>query len=344
MKKIKLTLISDQEHNSQIVTGFLMLRDEYSVEICNKIQRNQNHTYSLPHIVECEYSGKRIAYDTSDGYFDGIQNWVPKYDFYFKRSYSKEKNLMLFGEKLSNRVFPLGFNYFVTCKGNPYGEVPRTWKSCARMLMGRKGKDYFTPDRFKYRETGNQCVIFLTRLWQPEDYLSDRSNDQRRSINSMRVEIIRKLREELKEKFIGGLFPTEYSTRLAPDLVVPKRLVQRGNYLELMHSCDIAIGSTGLHESIGWKTGEYVAAGKAIVNERFCYEVPGDFVEGKNYLPFDSADNCLHNVRFLLEHPEETMHMQHENRVYYDTYLEPARMIERTLRIVEDTHTAIYGI
>lgn len=71
-------MISDQKHNSQIVTGFLMLKDNYHIEICNDIQRNPRHVYDIPHIVECEYLGKRIAYDTSDGYFDGIQDWVPR--------------------------------------------------------------------------------------------------------------------------------------------------------------------------------------------------------------------------------------------------------------------------
>lgn len=68
-------------------------------------------------------------------------------------------------------------------------------------------------------------------------------------------EILRKRREELKDNFIGGLFPTEYDTKIAPDLVVSKRLVRGENYLELMHSYDIAISSTGLHESIGWENG-----------------------------------------------------------------------------------------
>lgn len=36
-KRIRLRLILDQEHNSQIVTGFLMLGDGHHVEIQNDI-------------------------------------------------------------------------------------------------------------------------------------------------------------------------------------------------------------------------------------------------------------------------------------------------------------------
>ena len=81
--------------------------------------------------------------------FSKTQNWVPKYDFYFKRSVPKIKNLALFGEQLSRRVFPLGFNYFVTCKGNPYGEVPGTWKSYVRMQHENRAyyDTYLAPDK-----------------------------------------------------------------------------------------------------------------------------------------------------------------------------------------------------
>lgn len=36
-----------------------------------------------------------------------------------------------------------------------------------------------------------------------------------------------------------------------------------------MHDTDICIGSMGLHKSIGWKTGEHIAASKAIINEKY---------------------------------------------------------------------------
>ena len=336
LRKIKLRLISDQKHNSQIVTGFLMLNDKYDIEIHNEIQRNPKHAYVIPNIVECEYLGKKIAYDTSDGYFDGIQDWVPKYDYYFKRSFSEERNTTLFAAEIRDRMFPLGFNYFVTCPGNPYGAVAKTWKSYAKMLMGRRENEYFTPEIFKYRDNYGQGVIFFTRLWKPEAYLTDEINAQREAINLMRIEILRKLKEEIGNVFFGGLYPGEFDMQMAPDLVVSKNLVRREKYLELMHSCNIAIGSTGLHESIGWKTGEYVAAGKAIVNEQFRYEVPGNFCVGKNYLPFSSADECVCNVKYLLEHPEETMRMQRRNREYYESYLAPDTMIERTLHIAEE--------
>ena len=72
---------------------------------------------------------------------------------------------------------------------------------------------------------------------------------------------------------------TPLARALCPELIVAEKYTDRARYLCLMRRSDICIGSTGLWDLIGWKTGEYVAAARAIVNERFVYEVPGDFRE-----------------------------------------------------------------
>lgn len=225
----------------------------------------------------------------------------------------------------------------MTCPGNPYGAVNRPWKTCVRGILGRKEKDYFTPERFRYRENAGPTgkVIFFTRLWKPESYLSDEINAQRATINGMRIDLLRSLRKELGDRFVGGLFGADFEKQMAADLVVPRSMTRRENYLKLLHASDIAIGSTGLHDSIGWKTGAYVAAGKAIVNEMFCYEVPGGFLEGRNYLSFDDPDSCMTHVKYLVDHPDAVLEMQRNNRRYYDLCLAPDRMIERTLAITE---------
>ncbi|MDD6464305.1 MAG: glycosyltransferase family 1 protein, partial [Clostridiaceae bacterium] len=97
----------------------------------------------------------------------------------------------------------------------------------------------------------------------------------------------------------------------------------KNDYLETMKGSDICIGSTGLHGSIGWKTGEYVAASRAIINEKFNYEVTGDFEIGKNYFDFDSVDGCMAHVEKLFSDPDLVYQIKVNNRNYYQNYLRP---------------------
>lgn len=98
-----------------------------------------------------------------------------------------------------------------------------------------------------------------------------------------------------------------------------------------MKKSDICIGSTGLHKSIGWKTGEYVAAARAIVAERFQYQVTGNFEENINYIPFDSVDECLSAVEKLYHDPEAVYQMKLSNEAYYAKYLRPEKQIFNAL-------------
>lgn len=120
---------------------------------------------------------------------------------------------------------------------------------------------------------------------------------------------------------------------MVPEWIVPRDWTERRAYLKLVHDSDICIGSMGLHGSIGWKTGEYVAAAKAIVNEALCYQVPGNFREGIHYLSFSAAEGCLDALESLAGHPERILAMKKANARYYREYLRPDVMIRNTLDI-----------
>ena len=174
----------------------------------------------------------------------------------------------------------------------------------------------------------------MTRLWNDQEPdFSREDNAERTYINQMRIDIIRSLREKYGEQFIGGLNDCELSRKWAPDLIMPAKYTERKRYLKLLHSCDICIGSMGLFESVGWKTGEYVAAAKAIVNERLHYTAPGDFQEGKNYLEFNTAQECLDAVERLVTDPQLRFEMQKANEEYYERFLRPDVLVSNTLEL-----------
>ncbi|MCI7808563.1 hypothetical protein MR626_04645 [bacterium] len=338
METVKLTVPSNSLHAAQILTGFLTLKEQgWDVEVTDNSRDAGNPFYDLP-VVLAQYRGQRIVYDLWDGYQDpeDMGKGLAQSDFYFKRSFSPEKNAALFPEE-QGKMYPLGFNYHVTCKGNPIREP--VWKAALKPLMGRTPDRYFVPEVFEAkaeRKTGPVKILFLTQLWDDHDpTLSREANEERTFINETRSQILRTLKERYGDAFIGGLRDEALSRDRAPELIVPAELTERKKYLALMRSCDICIGSMGLHESIGWKTGEYVAAARAIVNERFRYRVTGDFAEGKNYLPFTGAEECVEAVRQLADSPEALFAMKRANEEYYRGFLKPEVLVKNTLETVD---------
>lgn len=337
MEQVKVTPLSGLGHNAQILTGFLMLKQkgwDIRLENCPAHIRASSRGQAL---VRAEYMGKTILYDLWDGYqcAEEIRLGLDQADFYFKRSFSREKNSRLFPEHC-RKMHPLGFNYYVTHPRGPYSEP--LWKAAAKTALGRVPDRYFRPGVFEGRAAeakNGALVLFLTRLWEEQEPgLTEQLREERHRINKARIEIIRLLRRSLGPAFTGGLNDAPLSRKLAPDLILPDRMTRRREYLRLLHDSDICIGTMGLHESIGWKTGEYVAAAKAIVCEDLRYEVPGNFSEGVHYLPFSSPEECLQAVRKLRADPDGLFAMKAANEEYYRRYLRPDVLVENTLAVV----------
>lgn len=338
MEKIKLIIGTKIPHVSQIVTGCLMLKQQgWDVEIVDHSSNQENLLRGMP-VIQAEYRGQRLVYDVGDGYNvpEDIVTGLENCDFYFKRSFSEEKNRKLICRHLE-KMYPLGFNYHVTYRGNPANEP--LWKTVAKPLLGKTPDCYFVPKVFEgkaEKKQGQPKILFLARLWDDQEPgFSAEENAERTYINNVRIEIIRSLREKYGDAFVGGLNDNALSRAWAPDLIMPSEYTERRKYLKLLHSSDICIGSMGLFESIGWKTGEYVAAAKAIVNEEMHFTVTGDFAEGKNYLAFHTAEQCLAAVQTLVEDPARLYAMKQANQQYYQQYLRPDVLVKHTLEIVD---------
>ena len=333
MKKINVYIVSTWAHCSQVVSGFLMLSQNsgggYHVELNKSTEVKKFNPQNMA-IVLAEYGGKKLVYDLMDGYqnIDEISRLLKECDYYFKRSYSSEQNKMILCQDELHKMYPLGMNYMVTCEGNPYA-YEKTLKRRILSLRGDKADSYFTCDKFEcpiiYKEK-EFLITFFTRLWQEDEF---------EKINLTRIQIIKELKKQYGEKFLGGIRDSKIARQLAPDLIVSKRYTERSRYLNRLKKTDICVGTTGLYDSIGWKTAEYVALGKAIVCEPLKYAVPGEFSVERNYLEFSTSEECIGAIQKLIMNPNFVYQMKLNNLLYYYQYLKPDMIIKRTLDIVD---------
>ena len=345
MIRVQLNVVSNSFHISQIITGFILLEKQGLVKLTvNKVQNSSK--YPHVHIVEAIVEDSVIiVYDLLDGYNCNVvklERYLDKVDYYFKRSFCKKRNLNIIG---GDKIYPLGFNYHVTIKGNPidkYSDINSKIKEFLRKLL-KKDRSRFIIDVLEqvptYKMNDTPKVIFCTRLYSPsgekgEGLIDEKLKLEREYINDMRVSIIKGLKAKLGENFIGGLSDTEYTRSKYPELLLSKSITNRNNYLKQLRKVDICIGSMGLHQSIGWKTAEYIAFSKAIINEKLNYDVTGNFKESENYLSFSTAKECINHVEYLINNPQEIIRMQQNNYNYYMTYLRPDRLILNTLNKV----------
>ena len=336
-------------HLNQVYAGFERLARQNIIDLkVKKVDLAEGEDMIARVLVNKQY---RVLYDTHDGL-----NWIKKenetlninqfskltdgVDFYFKRS---------FDPKLQNFIrsdcsyFPLGLNYNVIpdrklISDNLIDTLNRLKKpkTVYRSILNYK-VEHLTASDYEFGPIVNKPdkVLFLCRLWEYDMYNNAPIfQAQIKEINDSRISSIRACKEAFGDRFIGGVYDDSTSQKYAPDLIVSKAFTHKLSFLELIKSSNICIGTTGLHNSIGWKMGEYVAASRAIISEPLHYKLPGNFSAGKNFLEFTNTDELISNVDKLLSDRDMLKNMMVSNHHYYEDFIKPDNLILNSLHKV----------
>lgn len=339
MINVILNQTSIQPHTNMIVVGLEKLKKEGLINLSiNDCRTNKDIDKNIA-ITELIIDGKRVIIDVGDGYSDvgeAKKNLLEHCDFYFKRSFNREYNKIYF-EKNLDKIYPLGLNYYVYGDKIFFDFEKRNKKQkIIRNMLGFKSDTWFKVEKFESNPTyksGKPKILFYSRLWKPSEEPWAVNN---KAMNECRINIIRELRKRYGSNFIGGIYEDEYSKSMCPDIIVSKLKTKKENFLRNIKKSDICIGTSGLDESIGWKTAEYVAASKSIVLEKPKYELPGNFDKDVNYLEFTNLDECLKQIEYLVNEPQKIIEMQKQNKMYYDKYVRPDAEMKNVIRIVNE--------
>ena len=292
---------------------------------------------------------RKIAYDMddSDRVIPEILQWS---EVYFKRSYARETH-----GRLSAKIQPLGLYYMSYAPRMGLGRrLLKNGRSALRgniadlvkvlalhsrlvswlfALKGGSSVNWYRRFEGSPNPSREPKIIFLTQVWNTKNITDRQILEERLDINKMRCECIAMLRREFPQQFFGGIYPSDYARTVHGNYVIPdRRVFHKKAYLALMHNSDIGIATMGLFGSNGGKLGEYVAASKAIVSERLRYQVPGDFSSGLNYLSFATPEECVAQVRRLVDDFDLRLAMMQRNHQYYSSYLRPDVLVWNSLQ------------
>lgn len=333
----KLLSRSNLSHLAQVYTGFYLLHRLKEILLSQECERRDLFDPAKPqhlrdarqsHLLVVVNGNLKLYYDCHDSH-EIDEHAAREVDYYFKRSYQPSS----IAKPFKKQVFPLGLNYAV---------YPAEFDAFEHERLATLVKMHGPEFRFtaqpppSFADDVEPKALFITRVWDPLDNpaRSIEKNDERRRLNETRVSCIERLRQEFGNRFLGGLVHNEYAIEnYKHALLADNEISEKENYLNLLRLYPVCIQTTGLHGSIGWKMGEYVAFSRAIVSEKLNYEVPGSFSPGQHYLEFKDPEECVQQVGRLLSDSALRKMMMENNADYYSNYLRPDSMIRRTLKI-----------
>lgn len=286
-------------------------------------------------------NNQRIFLDYSDNsvFIDNPK----KYDFYFKRS--------LLSQDYKENVYPLNlqvnFSYKALNLLMKFNFKDFTNKRSRTEIV--RAMDYFNVVTNlshnamdirsfpKKAADNNGKIIFHSRLWNPDNNADVEEKIRRENQNEFRIEACRIIKNNFKNVSVG-LFPDELSNKIAPEFVLDIKNTSKKEYFKSLRNADIGIADDGLKDTPGWKIGEYLLFGKAIVTTPL-NTVVADFQEHINFEQVQNRSSYLElpeKIEYLLE-GKKYLEVAENNLKWSETYLHPKNYIKRILTLTKNT-------
>jgi hypothetical protein len=309
----------------------------YSIEFNKKFEivfdKNVRHNGAILYV-----NNMSIFFDYSDDivFLDDHE----KYDCYFKRSLSSVtsfKNVypLNFNVPLSYRTFSFllklkkNFLFYKHNKTELYRALDffHLKSNAAHSLLDIRGFD-------KDISVGNGEALYYTRLWNPHSTNDPLEKARRLIQNEFRINACRIIKKSFRNSDVG-LYPDHFSIKKAPDLVLDLKSCRKSSYLKKLKKFSIGIADDGLKDTPGWKIGEYLLHGKAVISTPISVQIE-DFKQGVNYLELSSRSaykelpDCIND----LQKNNKYIEMGQANLEWSSQYIHPKNYLSRVLEIV----------
>jgi hypothetical protein len=293
-------------------------------------------------LIEDNLIGKSILIDCNDSpkVFSNLL-----VDRYFKRSYIET-------HEYHREIIPLGFTFgdysmsshvirnLCSCKGyfkklssakNVQIEAFRSLDILGIFTNANRA----SRNRLKWQTnfaTSNNKILYKTRLWNPNNVQDILKRDQRVLMNNWRISMVELLNSRFPNNSICGIQKDGFSSTIArSEILIATESMKMRQYVNEFTNCGIGIADDGLEDTLGWKIGELVYTGKALVSTEIKVKLPGEFNELTNYLSVnrvfdekvvgDSIEKLLSDDVFREE-------MSQQNLNYAHKYLHDYKMAE----------------
>ncbi|AWG21477.1 hypothetical protein FFWV33_07975 [Flavobacterium faecale] len=332
---MQLFLSTWTHHLNQLIYSYLYFCKSESLDVTIIQDTSIVHNGGLLLVED-----KKIFFDYSDDpqFIDKIE----KFDLYFKRSLREEC--------FKGNVYPLNFNVPLSYKPHLlflnlkkdllFDRRSRIEVLKALDLFGlvfKSSHKTLNVNRYpeKVVDHGGR-VLFHTRLWNPDNHPDLEEKERRRLQNDFRINACRIIKKNFENASVG-LTMDNLSIEIAPDLILTKRESNKNYYLNTVMHHDIGIADDGLKDCPGWKIGEYLFYGKAVITtplniivDNFKPKINYEMLSSRSAfeeLP-DKIDSLLKDKRYL--------QMGSRNKEWSTNYIHPQNYLKRILTLLKE--------
>ena len=214
---------------------------------------------------------------------------------------------------------------FIKCKFSPIVKL-KTHLSDYRAQYKRVMLDeYMISSPFKSNETPAKPYVFMIgTLWTQKNCIEG-TNLLRKTF----VEVCKSSNCDFEGGFFASVEHPQYSE--FKDLIFSERY-SIDSYIKKTKLSALVFNTSTVHNCHGWKLGEYLAMGKAIISTPISNELPKKLEHGKNIHIIQNLDELKSAVNLLLTNSDYRKMLSDGAIDYYSKYACPEKIIEYILQ------------
>jgi hypothetical protein len=151
-------------------------------------------------------------------------------------------------------------------------------------------------------------------------------------VNELRARFIRVAKASDKVLFEGGFVPFDQDQMQGQDddLLHPRLSYRR--WLQLTRRSAVVLNTPGVYGCLGWKLGEYLALGKAIISIPIQLQLPADLEHGTHIHVVDGSEDSMRDAIERIKCDDAyRLRLEVNARAYFDRYVSPPAAIQRLL-------------
>lgn len=171
---------------------------------------------------------------------------------------------------------------------------------------------------YRPSKSEDSYIFFVTNYWAHAD-----------EANLRRLAFVRAARQHLGAGFSGGFWHTKALPSEFQEFRIEER-VPHSEWLQRMARSGVAFNTPAVHDCLGWKLGEFMALGKAVLSTPLRRVMPGQFQPGEHIHEVeDDPEAIADGMTTLLEDDAYRVRLEKNARQYWNDYLAPTSVARR---------------
>lgn len=338
MKKIKVyidpssRILYSSYYIQGLYTVFGKSNVKFSKKYFNQLQRkNDSNSYDhyMAFVVVTKNEIKKYIIDFRDksSVKKNAYDWC---DAYAKINISATKTDKSYQEKIQS--IPPGFGIkiwskretlynclanYIKCNFSPMAALKMHLSDYYNQLKRPVIEAYTKSTKDK---TNNAYVFMIGTLWSHTNCIEGTNLLRKTFVETCKAENV---------NFEGGFFASIDHPQYEEfkHLIFSNRYPVN-EYVEKTKQSFIAFNTPAVHDCHGWKLGEYLAMGKAIVSTPLSNKLPKDLVHGTSIHVISNPEELKNSISLIIGDNAYRQKLEDESKNYFNTYASPKAVIE----------------